>query len=192
MNYVISMTKHISNFSLIDLITSDGCVQILQPFLYKPGIEMYQSEVIKATGIPKTRAIRLLNLLSDHGLIRAKIKAGSIFYSANGENPVLKQLKILIILSRLYELTRDFSDKDIEMYLFGSAAKGEDTENSDIDLLIVADAGKKIVSELIDRLKNNMAREVNPVIYTPISYANLYNTEKAFYESIERYKIKVL
>lgn len=180
------------NFSLIDIIASNGCVQLLQPFLYKPGLEMYQSEVIKVTSIPKTRAIRLLNLLSRYGLLNEKVKAGSKFYTAAGENPVLKQLKILIVLSKLYELTRDFYGKNIEVSLFGSAARGEDTENSDIDLLIIADGGKKILSELIDRLKNNMEREVNPVVYTPIGYANLYNTEKAFYESIERYKIKVL
>lgn len=184
------MVNH--NFSLIDLITSNGFVQLLQPFLYKPGIEMYQSEVIKVTGIPKTRAIRLLNLLSSYGLLNEKVKAGSKFYTAAQENPILSQLKILIVLSKLYELTRDFSGKNIEVYLFGSAAKGEDTENSDIDLLIIADTDKKVLNGLIDRLKNNAGREVNPVVYTPIGYANLYNTEKAFYESIERYKIKVL
>jgi len=153
---------------------------------------MYQSEVIQVTGIPKTRAIRLLNKLSSYGLLNEKIKAGSKFYTVTLENPVLKQLKILIVLSKLYELTMDFSGKNIEIYLFGSAAKGEDTEKSDIDILIIADADKKALNELMDRLKNNMGREVNPVVYTPIGYANLYNTEKAFYESIERYKIKVL
>jgi predicted nucleotidyltransferase len=180
------------DFNLIDLITSNGCVQLLRPFLYEPGIEMYQSEVIKVTGIPKTRAIRLLNLLSSYGLINEKVKAGSKFYTAAAENPVLKQLKVLIVLSKLYELTRDFSGKNIEIYLFGSAAMGEDTENSDIDLLIITDIDKNVLNELIDRLKNNMGREVSPVVYSPIGYANLYNTEKAFYESIERYKIKVL
>ncbi len=185
------MTCHISN-GLIGLLTSDGCAQLLQPFLYKPGIEMYQSEIIKVTGIPKTRAIRLLNQLSSYGLINEKVKAGSKFYTAAEDNSVLKQLKILIILSKLYELTGDFSGKNIEVYLFGSAARGEDTENSDIDLLIISDTGKKVLNELIDRLKNGIEREVSPVVYTPIGYANLYNTEKAFYESIERYKIKVL
>ncbi|AFC99012.1 putative nucleotidyltransferase [Methanocella conradii HZ254] len=184
------MASH--DLSLIDLIASDGCIQLLKPFLYKPGIEMYQSEVIRVTRIPKTRAIRLLNSLSGYGLLNEKVKAGSKFYSISEGNPVLKQLKILIILSKLYELVRDFSDKNIEIYLFGSAARGEDTENSDIDLLIIADTDKSVLNELIERLKTNMEREVNPIVYTPIGYANLYNTEKAFYESIERYKIRVL
>lgn len=186
------INKISKNSSLIDIITSDGCIQLLQPFLYKPRIELYQSEVIKITGVPKTRAINLLNLLSSRGLILERVRAGSKFYSVPEENTIIKQLKILIILSKLFELTRDYSDQNIEIYLFGSAAKGEDTENSDIDLLIISDEDKKALNELIDRLKNNLKREVNPVIYTPIGYANLYNTEKAFYESIERYKVRVL
>jgi len=187
------MINHISNnVGLIDLLTSDGCVQVLKPFYISPELRCTKSEVIKVTGIPKTRAIRLLGQLSSYGLLNEKIKAGSKFYTAAEDNSVLKQLKILIVLSKLYELTRDFSGQNIEAYLFGSAARGEDTENSDIDLLIIADVGKKALNELVDRLKNSMGREVNPVVYTPIGYANLYNTEKAFYESIERYKIKVL
>lgn len=181
-----------ADFGLIDIVTSEGCIRLLRPFLYTPGIELYQSEVIKVTGVPKTRAITLLNLLTEYGLLKEKVRAGSIFYSAVEGNPASRQLKILIIVSQLYDLTRCFSDKGIELYLYGSAAKGEDTDNSDIDLLILADSDKKLVGELIDYLKNHLSREVSPVVYTHTGYANLFNKEKAFYESIERYKIRVI
>lgn len=180
------------DFGLIDIITSEGCIQLLRPFLYRPGIELYQSEVIKVTGVPKTRAITLLKLLAGYGLLKEKVRAGLIFYSAVEGNPASRQLKILIIISQLYDLTRSFADEGIEVYLFGSAAKGEDTYKSDIDLLILADRDKKLADELVDHLKAHMDREVSPVIYTHTGYANLFNKEKVFYESIERYKIKVL
>lgn len=178
--------------SVIDIVTKNGCIQILQPFLYNPKIEMYQSEIIKKTGVPTTRAINLLNSLARSGLLVEKIKAGSKFYSAVEGHPVLKQLKILIIVSKLYELTRDFENYDIEIFLFGSAAKGEDTENSDIDLLIITGVDKSIINNLINRLRVNMDRDVSPVIYSPIEYASLHNKEKAFYDQIERNKIRVL
>lgn len=180
------------SFSLIDLITSEGCIQLLRPFLYVPKIEMYQSEVIKETGIPKTRAITLLNLLTKHGLLKERVRAGSKFYRTEDGNPILKQLKILIIVSKLCELTRAYSDKNIEIYLFGSAAKGEDTIHSDIDLLVIADVEKETIIDLVNEIQNNVDREVNPVIYSSMGFANMANTDKAFYESIERYKIRVL
>lgn len=177
---------------LINIIASEGCLEILEPFLYKPRIELYQSEVIKMTGIPKTRAIKLLKLLTKHGVLSETVSAGINYYNTSQENPIVKQLKILIIMSKLFDLTRDYSDKGIEVYLFGSAAKGEDTENSDIDLLIISDTDKKTIYDLIDHIKDNVNREVNPVIYKSIEYASLYNKDKAFYDQIERYKIRVL
>ncbi len=184
--------KKSNDLNLVDVITFDGCIKLLQPFLYNPKIEMYQSEIIKKTGVPKTRAITLLNLLVSNGLLADKVKAGGKFYFAVEGNPVLKQLKILITISKLYESTRDLSSHDIEIFLFGSAAKGEDTENSDIDLLIIASGDRKMIHDLVDRMKNSFNREVNPVIYTPIEYANLHAKEKAFYDQIERNKIRVL
>lgn len=181
-----------NDLSAMDIITTKGCIQILQPFLYNPKIEMYQSEVIKKTGVPTTRAIHLLNSLVRAGLLVEKVKAGSKFYSAMDENPVLKQLKILIMVSRLYDLTRGFKNYDIEMFLFGSTAKGEDTENSDIDLLVITGEDRRVINDLIDRLKSILDRDVNPVIYSPLEYASLYNKEKAFYDQIERNKIRVL
>jgi predicted nucleotidyltransferase len=187
------MSKKMSNrIEIIDIIASAGCLQLLEPFLYRPGIELYQSELIKLTGVPLNRALRLLNLLVSHGILHETEKAGSKFYSVSPENPVLKQLKILNIVSKLFDLTREFTGKNIEVYLFGSAAKGEDTEKSDIDLLIIADTDKTVVNKLIDRMMKGLAREISPVVYSSLEYANLYNKEKVFYESIERYKIRVL
>ena len=186
------VSKSTNDIDLINIVASNGCIQLLEPFLYKPGIEMYQSEVIKKTGVPLNKALKLLNFLTGHGILIETEKAGSRFYRVEEGNPVLKQLKILITVSGLFDLTRGFADKNVEIFVFGSAAKGEDTENSDIDLLILADTDKKTVNDLINHLKNHLEREVSPVVYTHTGYANLYNKEKAFYESIERYKIRVL
>ena len=183
--------KTTSNQPLIDVIASNGCIQLLEPFLYQPRVEMYQSELIKKTRVPLNRGLKHIKALTHQGLLIETEKAGSKFYTVVEENPVLKQLKILIITSKLYELTRDYAGKNIELFLYGSAAKGEDTEHSDIDLLILA-SDENVAHELADYIRNHLDREVSPVIYTHIGYANLYNKEKAFYESIERYKIKVL
>jgi predicted nucleotidyltransferase len=186
------VNKLSSSSELINIIASNGCIQLLQPFLYKPKIEMYQSEIIKETGVPQTRALKLLKLLTERGILEEKIKAGSKFYSTRVDQPVLKQLKVLIIVSKLYELTREFSEENIEVYLFGSAARGDDTEYSDIDLLVIGNADKRTVSRLVDKIKGSMSREVNPVVYTYIEYSNLYNKERVFYESIEKDKVWVL
>ena len=179
---------------LIEILTSAKSFKLLKVMFNKPGYEMYQKEIINESGLSPNTAVPLLNKLTSYGIIRENTIAGTKFYSIVKENPVLKQYKIFINVSNIYELTRDFP-QNVEIYLFGSAARGEDYENSDIDILIVANGNKDLLSklkeEIKDRLTISLNREVNPIVYAPIEYSNLYNKEKAFYDSIEKDKVRV-
>ena len=53
------------------------------------------------------------------------------------------------------EIAKDFaktvnSDKISQIILFGSVARGEDSADSDIDILIVSDNAKEIENEIMD------------------------------------------
>lgn len=180
---------------LSGLIFSAKCFQLLRVLLYKPGVKMYQKEIISQSALSPNTAVPLLDQLTNYGIITENTIAGTRFYSINEENSVLKQIKILVNVSDIYESARDMSG-DIELYLFGSAARGEDTADSDIDLLVIANVNtgerSKLKEQIKKRLSGALKREVNPVIFTPIEYSNLYNKEKAFYESIEKDKIRVV
>jgi predicted nucleotidyltransferase len=180
---------------LSGIIFSAKCFQLLRVLLYKPGIKMYQKEIIGQSALSPNTAVPLLDQLTSYGILTENTIAGTRFYSINEENSVLKQLKILVNVSDIYELARDIPG-DIELYLFGSAARGEDTADSDIDLLVLANVNaaerSKLREQIKERLTGALNREVNPVIFTPIEYSNLYNKEKAFYESIEKDKVRVI
>ncbi|KAF0133484.1 MAG: DNA polymerase beta domain-containing protein [Candidatus Saganbacteria bacterium] len=58
--------------------------------------------------------------------------------------------------------------KPIKILLFGSCARGEITENSDIDILIIKDTSKRRIDrikEVLFSVDNNLPFE--PLIYTP-------------------------
>lgn len=179
---------------LVEILISIKSFKLLKVMFNRPGYEMYQKEIINESGLSPNTAVPLLNKLTSYGIIRENTVAGTKFYSIVKENSVLKQFKILVNVANIYELTREFP-QNIEIYLFGSSARGEDFENSDIDILIVANGNKELLSkikeEIKDRLTISLNREVNTIVYTPIGYANLYNKEKAFYDSIEKDKVRV-
>ncbi len=183
------------DMQLIGIIASKKCFELISFLLYRPGYEMYQQEIVKASGLSPNTAVPLLRKLTGYGVLKERLVAGTRFYSLVEENPVIKQLKVLVNVSNIYELSRDLPD-DTEIYLFGSAARGDDVESSDIDLAVIANGDKKTLSRLKekikDRLEKKLKREVNPVVFTPIEYSNLHNKERAFYESIEKDKIRVL
>ena len=73
-----------------------------------------------------------------------------------------------------------------EVYLYGSCARGENTEESDIDILVVTNIERR---EITKHLKNEKTKIM---IFTPLEYSMLYKQDKPFYERVERDEIRVI
>ena len=76
--------------------------------------------------------------------------------------------------SRMPDIVRAFSPKHV--ILFGSRAKGEAREDSDIDLILVSDQFKDV--RFADRIARFLIeirprREVEPLCYTPEEFEEL-------------------
>ena len=173
-------------------ILSKSGIKLLRAFLYKPHFEMHQAEIITVTGLSKVTVMNLLKTYRDSGLLRCNKRGDLKLYSIEFDNSVVRQLKVFLIVSELYWELKDMASEDIEVHLFGSAARGDDTENSDIDLLVLTSRDKQSVRYKFTEVKNSMNREVNPVVYSNIEFAALPYTDKAFYYSIEKDLIRLI
>jgi predicted nucleotidyltransferase len=71
--------------------------------------------------------------------------------------------------------------------LYGSTARGENAEESDVDLLVVGKRDAELERKIVSNLK-----KAKIVFLTPMEYARLPRDDKAFYESVERDKIKLV
>ncbi len=180
---------------LIDTICSTKCFELLNIFLFKSNEGMYQSEIVKKSGLSPNTAIPLLRELAGQGILQEEVIAGTIFYHIEEDNPIVRHLRILTNVTNVYEISKGIV-KDAEIYMFGTAARGEDTDDSRIDLLILANSSSDELDELRNRLKHEiskrMNRDVNPIAYTPAQYSALFYEKKLIFESIEDSKIKVL
>jgi predicted nucleotidyltransferase len=183
------------NNRLIDTICSTKCFELLNTFLFKPTEGMYQSEIVKKSGLSPNTAIPLLRELTHQGILHEEVVAGTIFYHVEEDNPIVRHLRILSNVTNVYEVSKEVAS-DVQIYIFGSAARGEDTENSHIDILMLANGSSDDLDELKSRLKQDISkkldREVNLVAYTPAQYSALHYEKKLLFESIENEKIKVL
>jgi predicted nucleotidyltransferase len=176
----------------INAIFSKSGLRLLQIFLYKPRHEMHQADVIKATGLSRMTVMKLLKAFREAGILRCYKKGDLSLYFIDEANPVAKQVKILLNVSAIYERFKDLQSEDVEIYLFGSAARGDDHENSDIDLLVITDKQKEAVLDRIEEFAREYGREINPVVYTFMQFSLLPKTDKAFYNSIEKDMIRLV
>jgi len=111
-----------------------------------------------------------LNQLENHNILQSIQKGRNKEYHLNLNNPVTKHYLILAetyttitYLEKNYiikKLTSEIADKiDGTIILFGSYAKEEATDESDIDLLIITE--KNINTEAINETAKIMGKEIN-------------------------------
>ena len=82
------------------------------------------------------------------------------------------------MLTPIIESLKDTSQKIV---LYGSASRGEDYADSDIDLFIISkapDIAKKII------LKSKLKRKIQSIIKTPADVPDFRANQKVFFEEI--------
>lgn len=154
---------------VLSFLTEDSCREFLA------------SEIRKATGLSKAGVYRALDELICHRLIKKHKRGRFVLYAAIADDCVFRQFKVLktiIFLKKLVQLLKASSRKII---FFGSAARGEDRKDSDLDLLIVSkdpEAAEKVIS----RFKSK--RKIQPVIKTSTELIQMEEKNKEFFKEI--------
>jgi predicted nucleotidyltransferase len=160
-------------------------LKVLSLFMDNPYGKYYLREAARILKISPMTLKRSLDLLLKNKLIlKEKIK-NQILYTANLDNPAFRHFKIARNLSRF--LKKDvvgFILKSIPgtsaIVLYGSYAKGEDDQASDIDLLVIAPVKKNISGDLSALI----GKEVNLSLFNPAQWSKHAASNRAFYLDI--------
>ena len=177
---------------LPDVLGSKHCISILRRFLFRPGDEKYQSEVVKDSGLSYVTTTRCLNMLVGQGLLKDSWFGGLRMYALNAGSPVVRQMKVLLNVDALYDAVKDFAGQGFELYVYGSTARGEDTEASDIDLLVLGTIDQETLSKMVRRVESATRREARPLVRSRVEYAEMSRTDSAFYENVTCDRIRII
>lgn len=170
----------------LDLVFENRiCWRVLTFFLDNPSGEFYEKEIQQKVGAAKLSVSKWLRVLGELGFISVNRRGRLKLNRLNRENPLVKQLKILSTVSRLLPKLRPLSGMG-EMYLYGSAARGEDVEGSDIDILLIG-RDRRLVGKL-----KAIDKRVKANFLTPLEWAKAARDDPAFYERVERDKIRLV
>ena len=72
----------------------------------------------------------------------------------------------------------------VRAFIFGSVASGKETSNSDIDLMIIGNAGFAEVVSALYPVQQTLGREVNPKIYREKEWNQMLKSKDAFVKEI--------
>ncbi|MFW6140847.1 MAG: nucleotidyltransferase domain-containing protein [Acidobacteriota bacterium] len=139
-------------WELLKLFSSKVRVKLLDAFLSSPNARFYIREIERKIGEDIQNIHKELKNLEALGLLQGEIQGNQKYYSANKEFFLYPELKSIIfktigIKGLLKEALSKL--KGIEAaFIYGSYAAGEESEESDIDVLII---GKPDMTKLRSR-----------------------------------------
>lgn len=146
------------------LFTSKNRVKILEFLLFKKD-ETYIREISNELKMPVSAVKREIDNLILIGLIK---KVNNKIY-INEQCNFISDIKNIFIKTEsiFYPISKILIQQNIKFALiFGSFAKGEFKQDSDVDLLIIGNIKLSELYKLLKPVENQIQRDINPVVWT--------------------------
>ncbi len=159
--------------------------KILEVFFREPFKKFYLREIAKIAGVSTQTAKVQLDWLTQNSFLK-KEKLGNLYlFKADYESQVFRQFKIAFSVLELEKsglIQYLKSNYEINsLVVFGSFAKGEDTSESDIDILLITNSKKS--PDLIKYVKR-LGKDISLLQCSYDEWKRKAKSNKAFYEQI--------
>jgi predicted nucleotidyltransferase len=155
--------------SISDALFSKVQQRVLALIFGHPERSFYTSEIVRRIHSGTGAVERELSRLQRSGLVSVERIGNQKHFRANRESPVFGELQSLVLKTvgltePLRKALEPYSDKIKAAFVYGSVAKGSDTAQSDIDLMVIGD--ELSYSDLYTALQNAeglLQRKVSPL-----------------------------
>jgi len=154
------------------IITSKAKRNLLKLLLTNPDREFYIREISRRTGEPINAVRRELGYLEKAGLVKSRNAGNLKYYSVVKEFPFYQELKKIIYATvglgdYLSDRLKDSNQIELA-FIYGSVARDEETESSDVDLFVVGEIDEDELHEIVSQVEKDIGRIIN---YTLMSKA---------------------
>jgi predicted nucleotidyltransferase len=155
-----------------------------------PGLSFYANEVIALAGSGTGAVQRELTRLEAAGLLTVTRVGNQKHYRANTATPVFEELHGLVLkTSGLSDVLRTalepLAAQISAAFVFGSVAKGQDSAESDIDLMVVSDSlSHADLFAALEESASRLGRPVNPTVYSQQQLAKRVREDNAFIKRV--------
>jgi len=164
-----------------DMIKKKAREKILDFLLWRTAEQFYEKEIAEIVGLSKSIVNLIMVRLLQEGWVLLEKKGRLNFYQADLNSVKIRGYKKNLTIDRLRRLIEYLTGKAERLVLFGSAALGEDTDVSDLDLLIVSEKNLRLkeIQKLIPE-----GRQVQLLVKTPDEFRELRNKNQVLYLAV--------
>lgn len=174
-----------------ELIGNKKLMKILDYLIDNSDKEVIQRQLIEGAKVSKATTIKWIKFLVKRDLVKKKKIGTSYLLSVDSEDVLIKELKKTKMLLELGDI-KELEIANVEVYLYGSCARGDYQKWSDVDLLIIGDIKRGELIKDIEKISEKIKREINFKMFTKLEWSKMYKGDKAFYDRVEKDKVRLL
>lgn len=143
--------------------------KVLGLLLMRPEQQIHLRELARVIGAAPGTLKKELDALCEAGLLRAERVGNQVRFCANTAHPVFPELQALIrktigLADALRLSLAPLAGRIDAAFVFGSMASGTESAGSDIDLMVVGDAGFAEIVDATYAAQATLGREINPKV----------------------------
>ena len=171
---------------LADALFTKVQQRVLGVIFGRPERSFYANEVIALADSGTGAVQRELARLQSSGLVTVQQIGRQKHYQANRASPVFDELRGLVLktvglVDVLRSALKPLEERVQAAFVFGSVAKGSESADSDIDLLVISeDLDYSEVFAALEPATEQLARAVNPTVYAPSELEQRINDGNSF------------
>ena len=177
------------------LFRSKTFVYVLNHLFLNQTREYYLNELAFETGISAATIVRELDKIESLDIITKTKKGHTSYYRINKSCIIYEELKRIFLK---FELTDDIIEYELRGFdikfalIYGSFARGTETETSDMDLLIIGNADRTIILRAVSKLESKIGREINYILWSESEFKEKIKQDISLLENIKENEIVMI
>jgi len=183
---------------LVDILFKEYRRRVLSLLLLRPDQRYHVREIARLTGTVPGTLHKELSKLAKAGVLEKSSQGNQVSYQANRNCLIFEELSSILrktsgIADSVREALEPLEDSIDVALIFGSIASGKATSDSDIDLLIVGNAGFAETVKALYPTQEVLGREINPKLYSTKEWQAARKENSAFIrEILEKPVIRIM
>ena len=158
-----------------------------------PDREYYLREIIDRTGLGTGQAQRELARLSQAEILRRFEKGRHVYFQANTECPIYEELRGMVAktmgaVTLIRNELESWRDRIRVAFVYGSVARGDESAESDLDLMAVGDISFAELVESLSEAESALRREIHSSVFSPDEFCGRLADGDHFLGSVLRQK----
>jgi uncharacterized protein len=150
-----------------------------------PDQSFYTRQIAREVDISVGAVQRELENLSKVGLVVRNSVGSKIFYRANRDAPIFREMQALVsktigIFSALHSALHPLAKRILVAFVYGSVAREEETAQRDVDLMVVGKATLDDVLSSLAAVEKTTGRPINPTVYSVAEFRSKLVSENHF------------